>query len=103
MAPGLREILIAPHGRGSASGGSQRGRSADGREHRPPWWLYAAAAVFAGYFAVVCLANLSGPWIGASWSLVSEPVVQFVSGDSPASRSGLRVGDRLVGVAGGRI
>src|SRR5438067_1576494 len=65
---------------------------------RPPWWMFALAAAFAGYFALLLQSDLTRP---APTGLVSEihesaMMVDAVSPGSPAADAGLQPGDRIV-------
>src|SRR2546428_11788322 len=65
---------------------------------RPPWWMFALAAAFAGYFALLLQSDLTRP---APTGLVSEihestMIVEAVSPGSPAADAGLQPGDRIV-------
>jgi hypothetical protein len=69
---------------------------------RAPWWMYAVAASFLAYFALVDYTLWSGPGpvgIGVEYGQRGA-VLSDIGPGSPAERAGLQPGDRLVAVNG---
>jgi predicted metalloprotease with PDZ domain len=69
---------------------------------RAPWWMYAVAASFLAYFALVDYTLWSGPELvgmgvdyGQRGAFLSD-----IGPGSPAERAGLQRGDRVVAVNG---
>ena len=71
---------------------------AHGSMTRPPWWIVAVAASFAGYFALLVYSDTTRPEpTGFSYVIDdSRTVVSDVAPASPAGRAGLQPGDRVV-------
>ena len=69
---------------------------------RAPWWMYIVAASFIGNFALSTYVFLRGPESPLSrYNYRSGAmVVEEVLPNSPASRAGLRVGDRILAFDG---
>jgi tRNA A-37 threonylcarbamoyl transferase component Bud32 len=64
---------------------------------RPSWWMFALAAAFVGYYALLVSSDLSRPEsTGASLQVQgSSIIVRSVVPGSPAARAGIQAGDRL--------
>src|SRR5437667_5759688 len=74
------------------------------RQH-VPWWLYAVAASFCGYFALIVYVDCWGPsrvGIEAEYR-DGRMVLRDVLPNSAGARAGLRPDDRVVSVEGQRI
>lgn len=72
---------------------------------RAPWWIYASAAVFLGYFLLnfgyFDFFGWELPGVASSGFFSSDfAVVQHVTPGSPADRAGIRPGDRLLSFEG---
>jgi eukaryotic-like serine/threonine-protein kinase len=70
----------------------------DAVSSRPPWWMLALAAAFAGYYSLLLYSDLRRPEPIGFISQVAESGVflHAVAKDSPAARAGLKVGDRII-------
>ncbi len=68
---------------------------------RAPWWMYALAACFLGYSALLSYSVLWGPAQPGLWlEFRGAMVIMKVFPNTPGARAGLEVGDRVVAIDG---
>lgn len=69
---------------------------------RPPWWMFAFAAAFASYYALLLHSDLTRPEpTGFVFEIQdSGMILRALAPDSPAARAGLEAGERIVAANG---
>jgi predicted metalloprotease with PDZ domain len=72
------------------------------RASRGPWWLYAIAASFLGFFTLEIYADIWGPvWIGFQSDYSNDSMLlRKVSPEGAGARAGLQTADRIVAADG---
>jgi eukaryotic-like serine/threonine-protein kinase len=68
--------------------------------HRPPLWLFLAAATFLGYFCLLIYCDVQRPENPGVDYLSGDYIVKGISAGSAADRAGLKVGDDVVTIDG---
>src|SRR5262245_30713735 len=65
---------------------------------RPPWWMFALAAAFAGYFALLIYSDLTRPEFTGFTGDIRDGMMTLgdVLPGSPAATAGLLKGDRVL-------